>query len=86
MPAKPSGEVKTRIVHVPQKNGDIYVVERQTIYIPEKKYNKVISSKLIAKIPKGEENPVPTRPKSADGKKTGKKQPKNYPPAGYMLA
>lgn len=76
MPAKPSGEVKTRIVHVPQKNGDIYVVERQTIYIPEKKYNKVISSKLIAKIPKGEENPVPTRPKSADGKKTGKKQPK----------
>lgn len=36
MPAKPSGEVKTRIVHVPQKNGDIYVVKRQTIYIPEK--------------------------------------------------
>jgi len=73
MPAKPSGEVKTRIVHVPQKNGDIYVVERQTIYLPEKKYNKVISSKLIAKIPKGEENPIPTRPKSADG---NKKQPK----------
>lgn len=72
MPAKPSGEVKTRIVHVPQKNGDIYVVERQTIYLPEKKYNKVISSKLIAKIPKGEENPIPTRPKSADG---NKKQP-----------
>ena len=76
MPAKPSGEVKTRIVHVPQKNGDIYVLERQTIYIPEKKYNKVISSKLIAKIPKGEENPVPTRPKSPDGKKSIKK-PKN---------
>lgn len=73
MPAKPSGQVKTRIVHVPQKNGDIYVVERQTIYIPEKKYNKVISSKLIAKIPKGEKNPVPTRPKNADGKKTVKK-------------
>lgn len=83
MPAKPSGEVKTRIVHVPQKNGDIYVVERQTIYLPEKKYNKVISSKLIAKIPKGEENPIPTRPKSADG---NKKQPQNYPPAGCMLA
>ncbi len=73
MPAKPSGEVKTRIVHVSQKNGDIYVVERQTIYIPEKKYNKVISSKLIAKIPKGEKNPVSTRPKSTDGKKNAKK-------------
>lgn len=69
MPAKPSGEIKTRIVHIPQKNGDTYIVERQTIYIPEKKYNKVLSSKLIAKIPKGEENPTPTRPKSADGKK-----------------
>lgn len=76
MPAKPSGEVKTRIVHVPQKNGDIYILERQTIYIPEKKYNKVISSKLIAKIPKGEKNPVPTRPKSPDGKKSVKKPKK----------
>ena len=76
MPAKPSGEVKTRIVHVPQKNGDIYILERQTIYIPEKKYNKVISSKLIAKIPKGEKNPVPTRPKSPDGKKSVKKTKK----------
>ena len=63
MPARPSGEVKTKIVHQPQKNGDIYVLERQTIYIPEKKYNKVLSTKLIAKIPKGSKTPVPTRPK-----------------------
>ena len=42
MPAKPSGEIKTKIVHQPQKNGDIYVLERQTIYDPEKKYNKVL--------------------------------------------
>lgn len=76
MPAKPSGEVKTRIVHMPQKNGDIYVVERQTIYIPEKKYNKVISSKLIAKIPKGEEIPVPTRQKSTNERKNGIKTQK----------
>lgn len=27
MPAKPSGEIKTSIIHVPQKNGDIYVME-----------------------------------------------------------
>lgn len=76
MPAKPSGEIKTRIVHVPQKNGDIYVVERQTIYIPEKKYNKVISSKLIAKIPKGEKISVPTRQKSTRERKNGIKPQK----------
>ena len=63
MPARPSGEVKTKIVHQPQKNGDIYVLERQTIYDPVKKYNRVLSSKLISKIPKGSKSPVPTRPK-----------------------
>ena len=31
MPAKPSGEIKTKIVHQTQKNGDIYVLERKTI-------------------------------------------------------
>ena len=63
MPAKPSGEVKTKIVHQRQNNGDIYVIERQTLYDPVKKYNRVLSSKLISKIPKGSEIPVPTRPK-----------------------
>lgn len=76
MPAKPSGEIKTRIVHMPQKNGDIYVVERQTIYIPEKKYNKVISSRLIAKIPKGEKIPVQTRAKGNSKRKNGIKTQK----------
>ena len=63
MPAKPSGNIKTSIVHVKQKNGDTYVVERQSVYLPEKKYNKILSSRLIAKIPKGESVPVATRPK-----------------------
>ena len=63
MPAKPSGEIKTSIVRQTQKNGDIYLLERRTIYDPEKKYNRVLSSKLISKIPKGSETPVPTRPK-----------------------
>ena len=31
MPSKPSGEIKTKIVHQTQKNGDIYVLERKTI-------------------------------------------------------
>lgn len=63
MPAKPSGKIKTSTIRQTQKNGDIYILERQTLYDPEKKYNRVISTKLISKIPKGSEIPVPTRPK-----------------------
>ena len=41
MPAKASCEVKTRTVRQPQKNGDIYVIERRTQYDPVKRYNVV---------------------------------------------
>ena len=68
MPAKPSGEVKTRVIRNTQKNGDIYVLERQIAYDPDKKQNRVLSTKLLSKIPKGTEISVPTRPKNA---KTG---------------
>jgi len=63
MPAKPSGEIKTNIVRCTQKNGDIYVLERQTVYDEEKKQTKILSTKLLAKIPKGSEIEVSTRPK-----------------------
>ena len=76
MPAKPSGEIKTKIVPVPQKNGDIYLMERKTQYDPVKKYNRVISSKLVSKIPKGEKDPVPTRPKATKGHKSKAKSGK----------
>jgi len=69
MPAKPSGEVQTRTIRSRRKNGDIYVLERQTIYDPVKKCNKVLNTKLISKIPKGSDVAVPTRPKRS---KTGK--------------
>ena len=65
MPAKPSGEIKTRIIHNAQSNGDTYVLERQTIYDPVKKYNKVLKTKLLSRIPKDSKIPVPTRPKKA---------------------
>jgi hypothetical protein len=42
MPAKASGEIKTRIVHQLQKNGDTYIIERRTLYDPVKKYNRVL--------------------------------------------
>ncbi len=63
MPKKSSCEIKTRTIRQSQKNGDIYVIERQTQYDPVKKYNVVISSRLIGKIPKGQETMVATRPK-----------------------
>ena len=63
MPKKSSCEIKTRTIHQPQKNGDIYVIERQTQYDPVKKYNVVISSRIIGKIPKWQETMVATRPK-----------------------
>ena len=69
MPAKASCEVKTRTVHQPQKNGDIYVIERKTQYDPVKKYNVVLSSRIIGKIPKGETSVVPTRPKRSSEEK-----------------
>lgn len=69
MPRKASGEIKTRTIHQPQKNGDIYVIERQTRYDPEKKYNVVLSNRLIGKIPKGGTSIVPTRPKRPRGEK-----------------
>jgi hypothetical protein len=69
MPAKASGEVKTRIVHDAQKNGDIYVIERQTLYDPVKKYNRVLSSRLLSKIPKGSEIPIATRSKKSKTEK-----------------
>ena len=61
--------VKTRIVQQKQKNGDIYVIERKTKYDPVKKFNVVLSSKILGKIPKGEEEMVPTRPKRPNGTK-----------------
>jgi len=63
MPRKRSGEIKTSIVRQTQKNGDIYVYERQVIYDPDTKNNKILHSKLIGKIPKGADKMVPTRPK-----------------------
>jgi len=69
MPSKASCEIKTRTVRQPQKNGDIYVIERQTQYDPVKKYNVVLSSRIIGKIPKGETSVVSTRPKRRSGEK-----------------
>ena len=65
MPHIANKEPRVSTVRVTQKNGDIYILERKTMYDEKKKYNRILSSRLIAKIPKGGGNPVPTRPKRA---------------------
>ncbi len=42
-----SGKIRTSCMRQPQKNGDFYVYERQTLYDPEKKYTRNLSYKLI---------------------------------------
>ena len=58
MARKHSGEIVTRTIRQRQKNGDIYVIERKTQYDPEKKYNVVLSSKIVGKIPLGQNQVV----------------------------
>ena len=53
--------VKTSQVKVKQKNGDIYVLERKSVYDPEKGYTKSLGTRLIGKIPAGQSEMVPTR-------------------------
>ncbi len=59
----PSGKILKYTYQKLQKNGDTYVYERETRYDPKKKYNVVLSERLLYKIRKGETEPEPTRPR-----------------------
>jgi len=63
MPRKPTGKVTKNRAKVPQKNGDIYIYEREYQYDSQKKKTIRLSNKLVAKIPKGIGEEAPTRPK-----------------------
>ena len=63
MAKKPTGKLMKDRAEVPQKNGDIYIYEREYLYDPKKKKTIRVSNKLVAKIPKGTSDSVPTRPK-----------------------
>lgn len=60
-----TGKTTTSTWKQKRKNGDIYVWERQTVYIPETRKTKELSRKLCGKIPVGSTDGkiVPTRPK-----------------------
>jgi len=63
MARKPTGKVTRNRARVLQKNGDIYIYEREYKYNPETRKTERILNKLVAKIPKGTDKEVPTRPK-----------------------
>ena len=69
-----SGKILKVLVKRKQKNGDIYVYERETRYDPKKGYNVTLRSKLLYKIPFGSDTPVPTRPKKLSKKQLEKQQ------------
>ncbi len=60
-----SGKIRTTVARVKQKNGDIYVYERQTRYDPAAGYTRILSSELLGKIPAGTSEMVPTRPRKS---------------------
>lgn len=47
MSAKTSHEIRVRTVKQKRKNGDICIIERRTQYDPIKKYNVVLSSRVV---------------------------------------
>lgn len=64
--AKPiTGKITTSTWKQKRKNGDIYVWERKTKYLPETRKTKELSRKLLGKIPFGslDGKIIPTRPK-----------------------
>ncbi len=67
-----SGKVRTSVVRVKQKNGDIYVYERQSKYDPAVGYTRNFDHKLIGKIPAGTSEMVPTRAKKPRGSSANK--------------
>ena len=71
-----TGKTTTSVWKQKRKNGDIYVWERKTVYIPETRKTKELSRKLLGKIPAGSTDGeiVPTRPKR---KKTEDAEPQS---------
>ena len=63
MSRKPTGKVIKKRTEVPQKNGDIYIYEREYRYDSEIKKTKRISNKLVSKIQKDTGEIMSTRPK-----------------------
>ena len=58
-----TGKTHSGQVRVTQKNGDVYVYERVTAYNPDTMKTYTVKKTLIGKIPFGQNEMIPTRPK-----------------------
>ena len=58
-----TGKTHSGQVRVTQKNGDVYVYERVTAYNPDTMKTYTVKKTLIGKIPSGQNEMIPTRPK-----------------------
>ena len=58
-----TGKTHNGQVRVTQKNGDVYVYERVTAYNPDTMKTYTVKKTLIGKIPFGQNEMIPTRPK-----------------------
>ncbi len=61
MPRRYTGKITVRTIEQTRKNGDIYVIEEQRQYNPEKHYTVTVASKLLGVKKKGTDKIVPTR-------------------------
>ncbi len=60
-------QIRKRIVDVPQKNGDIYVYERECYYDSRVRYERSLGQRLIGKKNPGNDEINQTRPKRKSG-------------------
>ena len=63
MPRIAQNTPRVGLTHEKRSNGDVYVYERTTLYKPELGYAVVLKRTLLGKIPAGESEMVPTRPR-----------------------
>ncbi|MBO8415859.1 MAG: hypothetical protein IAB19_05725 [Proteobacteria bacterium] len=63
-PSGAGGEIKLTRYRKLRPNGDTYVYEKETRYDPQRRYNVVLRTRLLGKIPAGGSEMVPTRHKS----------------------
>lgn len=58
-----TGKLHTGQRRETRANGDVYVYERVTAYDPKTQKTKTVSTRLLGKIPAGQTEMIPTRPK-----------------------
>ena len=86
MGRKFTGKTTVNRAKIRQKNGDYYIYERKYSYNPDTKRTEMTANKLVAKIPKGSSEEVPTRKKKRNSENDDQKSPKSEANKTVMAA